>query len=83
MLGVRSEESRFASTRIADTRMGTFWRGKVRFQTTFWVCRLLELLWNMLLSGEAQGEILESNSFVEILQYYDSVKRADKQVRCI
>lgn len=35
----------------------------------------------MLLSGEAQGEILESNSFVEILQYYDSVKRADKQVR--
>eukprot|EP00271_Cylindrocystis_brebissonii_P017350 TRINITY_DN4491_c0_g1_i1.p1 TRINITY_DN4491_c0_g1~~TRINITY_DN4491_c0_g1_i1.p1 ORF type:complete len:2223 (-),score=458.73 TRINITY_DN4491_c0_g1_i1:345-6917(-) len=48
--------------------------------------RLLELLWNMLHSGEAPNEVLDSGAFTEILGHYDSVQRASKAVyikRCL
>lgn len=48
--------------------------------------RLLELLWKMMLSGEAPGEILESGAFTEILGHYDSINCASKDVyisRCL
>ncbi|KAJ7514417.1 hypothetical protein O6H91_23G042900 [Diphasiastrum complanatum] len=48
--------------------------------------RLLELLWNMMHTGEAPAEILESGALTEILGHYDSVNCANKDVyisRCL
>ncbi|XP_024517218.1 probable ubiquitin carboxyl-terminal hydrolase FAF-X isoform X1 [Selaginella moellendorffii] len=40
--------------------------------------RLLELLWNMMHSGEAPAEVLDSGALTEILGHYDSVNCASK-----
>ncbi|GBG68280.1 hypothetical protein CBR_g2828 [Chara braunii] len=48
--------------------------------------RLLELLWNMMHSGEVPAEVLESGAMTEILGHYHSVNCASKDVyiqRCL
>ncbi|KAH9300739.1 hypothetical protein KI387_012322 [Taxus chinensis] len=42
--------------------------------------RLLELLWNMMYTEEALGEVLDSGAFIEILGHYISVDRASQDV---